>query len=91
MKVYVSDWGTYGLIEFMDVAQNLVLIIVVTNIGLRVELLVAKPPQEGRFQFQFPVVSLGNLQAIFSFCPHSVVLEFTQPLKEMITKEFPWL
>jgi len=61
MEVYVSDWGTYGLIEFMDVAQNLVLIIVVKNIRLRVELLVAKPPQEGRFQIQFPVVSLGNL------------------------------
>ena len=79
MKVYISGWGTYGLIEFMDVDQNLVLItavtnkiavtnitavtniIAVTNIRMRVELLVAKPPQEGRFQIQFPVLSLGNL------------------------------
>jgi hypothetical protein len=80
MKVYVCDWSTYGLIEFMDVVQNIVLKIVIKHVN-SCRAIGDKPPQEGRYQIQFPVMFLGNFQATFPFCPHSVVLEFIQPIK----------
>jgi hypothetical protein len=75
----------------VDVVQNLVLkTIIIKKYKTACGAICGKPPQEGRFQIQFPVGFLRNIQATFSFCPHSAVLESTQPLKEQITKEFPW-
>jgi hypothetical protein len=37
-----------------------------------------------------PCRVLGNFHVTSSFCPHSVVLGFTQPLTEMTTRKFSW-
>jgi hypothetical protein len=89
-KVYISDWGTYGLIEFMDVVQNIMLKIVIKNIKLLMERLVANRHKKEEIPASIPSRVLEKfssdlfLLSAFS-CPrvHSAY-------KGMTTKEFPW-
>jgi hypothetical protein len=38
-----------------------------------------------------PVIVFGNFQVSCSFWPHWIAVEYSQPLTEVSTKEYPWV